>query len=140
MARLLALDPINLAVGRINGFARTGVDEDFDRGTTVYQQNLGDPAIGPNPTLVVIGTAPFFAIKLYPGEIGSGTGLVTDQDTRVLGADSPIPGLFAAGNDMQSVMRGVYPGPGITLGPAITFAYGAAKAAARKISALGANA
>jgi hypothetical protein len=35
----------------------------------------------------------------------------------------PIAGLFACGNDQASIMRGAYPGPGITLGPAITFAF-----------------
>ncbi len=66
--------------------------------------------------------------------IGSSTGLVTDDDARVLIDGKPVPGLFAVGNDMQSVMCGAYPGPGITLGPAVAFAYAAAKAAARQLS------
>jgi predicted oxidoreductase len=86
----------------------------------------------PNPTLGPIRTPPFHAVRLYPGEIGTSTGLVTDGDARVLGATGPIAGLFAVGNDMQSIMRGAYPGPGITLGPAITFAYVAAMAAAQR--------
>jgi succinate dehydrogenase/fumarate reductase flavoprotein subunit len=134
LAQLLGVDASNLAasVARINEFARTGIDEEFRRGTTVYERNLGDPAIGPNPTLGAIEHPPFHAIKLYPGEIGTSTGLATDQDARVVGGDGPIPGLFAAGNDMHSIMAGAYPGPGITLGPAITFAYVAANAAARR--------
>jgi predicted oxidoreductase len=72
-------------------------------------------------------TAPFFAIKLYPGDIGASTGLLTDTHARVLDAnDAPIPGLYAVGNDMQSIMGGTYPGPGITIGPGLTFAYLAA--------------
>jgi succinate dehydrogenase/fumarate reductase flavoprotein subunit len=132
LAQLLAVDTANLAdsVARMNGFARTGLDEEFHRGSTVYQRNLGDPAAGANPTLGPIAQAPFHAIKLYPGEIGTSTGLVTDRDARVVTGDGPIPGLFAVGNDMHSIMGGAYPGPGITLGPAITFAHVAARAAA----------
>ena len=134
LAQLLEIDAANLAdsVARMNGFAQTGLDDEFRRGTTVYERNLGDPAIGPNPTLGAIENPPFYAIRLYPGEIGTSTGLVTDQDARVMAGDGPIPGLFAAGNDMHSIMAGAYPGPGITLGPAITFAYVAAMAAARR--------
>ena len=32
---------------------------------------------------------------------------------------APIAGLYACGNDMGSIMNGNYPGPGITLGPAL---------------------
>jgi hypothetical protein len=137
LAGLLEVEPKNLAdsVARINAFAQTGNDEDFRRGTTVYERNLGDPSVAPNPTLGAIQNPPFYAIRLYPGEIGASTGLVTDQDARVVGDDGPIGGLFAVGNDMHSVMRGAYPGPGITLGPAVAFAYAAATAAVVEISA-----
>jgi succinate dehydrogenase/fumarate reductase flavoprotein subunit len=136
LALSLGIDPANLAdsVARMNAFASTGIDKEFRRGTTVYERNLGDPAVGPNPTLGPIEHAPFHAIKLYPGEIGTSTGLLTDQDARVLAAGSPIAGLFAVGNDMHSIMGGAYPGPGITLGPAIVFAYVAANAAAQEIA------
>ena len=134
LAHLIGIDASNLAanVARINQFARTGIDEEFRRGTTVYERNLGDPAVGPNPTLGAIEHPPFYAIKLYPGEIGTSTGLLTDRDACVVAGDGPIPGLFAVGNDMHSIMAGAYPGPGITLGPAIAFACAAAKAAARR--------
>ena len=125
-------DNLGLTIARMNAFAISGTDEDFGRGATAYQRNLGDPAMQPNPTLGPIETPPFHAIRLYPGEIGTSTGLVTDGDARVLGETGPISGLFAVGNDMQSIMRGAYPGPGITLGPAITFAYAAAMAAAQR--------
>lgn len=137
LARLLGIDAAHLAgtVARLNGFASAGIDEDFRRGTTVYERNLGDPSVGPNPTLGPIEQPPFHAIKLYPGEIGTSTGLLTDRDARVLAQGKPIPGLFAVGNDMHSIMGGAYPGPGITLGPAIVFAYVTASAAAADISA-----
>ena len=72
--------------------------------------------------------APFYAVKLYPGDIGASTGLATDGDARVLNQDGQaIPRLYAVGNDMHSIMGGVYTGPGITIGPGIVFAYLAAR-------------
>jgi hypothetical protein len=63
-------------------------------------------------------------VRLFPGDIGASSGLVTDANANVVdAANRPIPGLYAVGNDMHSVMGGTYPGPGITIGPAITFAY-----------------
>ena len=68
--------------------------------------------------------APFYAVKIIPGDIATYHGLVTDELTRVLDADrKPIPGLFAVGNDAASIFGGSYPGAGATLGPAMTFGY-----------------
>ena len=117
----------------MNGFADTGCDTDFHRGETVYERHNGDAAHGPNPTLGRIETAPFYAIALWPADIGAATGFVTDANARILQADGqPIARLYACGNDMQSIMGGVYPGPGITIGPAITFGYIAAMDALKK--------
>ncbi|MGO4283173.1 FAD-dependent oxidoreductase [Bosea sp. TAB14] len=110
-------------VETFNGYAATGIDPDFGRGTTAYQRNLGDPKHGPNPTMRALENGPFYAVKLYPGDIGASAGLVTDAHARVLGKDGPIAGLYAIGNDQNSIMAGLYPAPGITLGPAMTFAY-----------------
>jgi hypothetical protein len=131
LARKLDIDASGLqrSVRRMNTFARSGIDEDFHRGSTVYEKNLGDATVQPNPTLGEVAQAPFYAIRLYPGDIGASTGLVTDEQARVMAGNAPIDGLFAIGNDMQSVMAGAYPGPGINLGPAIAFAYAAVKAA-----------
>ena len=139
LAAKLGIDPAGLAetVAAMNAFAAGGVDTEFHRGETVYEQANGDPAAGTkNPTLGPIGTAPFYAVRLWPGDIGAAMGLVTDTDARVLRDDgSPIPGLYAVGNDAQSIMGGVYPGPGITIGPAITFGYIAARHASRREAA-----
>jgi predicted oxidoreductase len=63
-------------------------------------------------------------VRLYPGDIGAATGLVTDEDARVLRDDGSAVGrLYACGNDMNSVMGGNYPGPGITIGPGLVFSY-----------------
>lgn len=131
LASQLGVDAAGLqaTVTRMNAFARDGRDPEFSRGETAYQRNLGDPAWpGPNPNLGPIDTAPFYAIRLFPGDIGAAMGLVTDSEARVLDADDrPIPGLYAVGNDMQSVMGGAYPGPGVTVGPGLVFAYLAAR-------------
>lgn len=133
LAGKLGIDAAALAatVVEMNGFAKTGIDTAFGRGSTVYQRANGDASHGPNPTLGPIAAAPFYAVRLTPGDIGASVGLVTDTRARVLGADdAPIPGLYAIGNEAASIMGGTYPGPGITLGPALTFAYIAARDAA----------
>lgn len=137
LAGHLGIDPAALArtVARLHDHARTGHDPDFGRGRTDYQRNLGDATIAPNPTLGPVETAPFYAVRLYPGDIGAATGLQTDADARVQNAQGrPIRGLYAVGNDMQSVMGGTYPGPGITIGPGLTFAWLAARHAAARLT------
>ena len=135
LARSLNIDPDNLreTVDKMNDYARTGRDLEFARGSTVYQNHNGDAsAVGPNPNLGRIATAPFYALRLYPSDIGTSAGLVTDNVARVLDSGNrPMAGLYCCGNDMQSIMGGTYPGPGITLGPAIAFAYVAASDATR---------
>ena len=129
LARKLGVDAAGLSmeVEAQNAFAATGVDLAFGKGGDDYEQNLGDPEHGPNPCLGPIETPPFYAIEVYPGDIGASVGLVTDEHARVIAADgTPIAGLYACGNDMDSIMAGAYPGPGITIGPAMTFGYIAA--------------
>jgi len=132
LAARLGLPAVALqeTVERMNAFARTGVDLEFQRGTTAYQRNLGDPTVQPNPTLGPLDRPPFYAVRLEPGDIAATAGLATDEHARVLRGDTPIPGLFAVGNDMQSAMGSAYPGPGINLGQAVVFAYAAAQALA----------
>ena len=135
LAQRLGIDPAHLrnTVDSMNGYARTGRDPEFGRGGTVYQNHNGDASAGgANPNLGPIATAPFYALRLYPSDIGTSAGLVTDETARVLDtANRPIPRLYACGNDMQSIMGGTYPGPGITLGPAVTFAFLAASDAVK---------
>ncbi len=139
LAGKLGIDAQGLAetVKRMNTYAAAGADPEFNRGVTVYERANGDAAAGTkNPTLGPIATGPFYAVRLWPGDIGAAMGLVTDIDARVLRADgAPIPGLYAVGNDAQSIMGGVYPGPGITIGPAITFGYIAARHASHRAAA-----
>ena len=127
LATRLGIDRSSLVatVARFNQFAKTGVDQDFGRGSTDYQRiTAGDMNHAPNPCLGALETPPFYAVRLFPGDIGAATGFVTDESACVLRQDgSRIEKLYACGNDMHSVMGGNYPGPGITLGPAIVFAY-----------------
>lgn len=116
-------EALSAAVAGMNASAESGEDPAFGKGSTAYNRYLGDAAHKPNPCLGPIRTAPFHAVKVYPGDIGTAAGLETDPQARVLGPNGPIPGLYAVGNDMNSIMAGSYPSAGITLGPALTFGY-----------------
>lgn len=134
LAARLAIVPVGLlrTVERYNEDARRGTDTQFGLGGDAYQRYLGDAQNLPNPCMRPIETPPFYALRLYPSDLGTAAGLLTDGDARVLGADgTPVPGLYACGNDMHSIMDGAYPGPGITLGPALVFGYLAVRAMAR---------
>jgi len=124
-----------------NAFAMTGVDTQFQRGVTAYQQNIGDAAAGGrNPNLGEISEGPYYAVKLYPGDIGAAQGLQTNEHAQVLNAQGQaMAGLYAVGNDMNSIMGGVYPAPGITIGPGLVFAHLAAQHALAAPAKLGSN-
>ncbi len=92
----------------------------------------------PNPCIGAIDKPPFYALAIHASDIGTSCGLVTDEFARVLPDDgSPIAGLYACGNDMGSVMAGAYPGPGITIGPGMTFGFIAARRAAADLKPSG---
>lgn len=120
----ISADGLAQSVANNNAFARAGVDTQFQRGVTAYQQNIGDAAAGGlNANLGDISQGPYYAVKLYPGDIGAAQGLQTNEHAQVLNAQGQcIAGLYAVGNDMNSIMGGVYPAPGITIGPALVFA------------------
>ena len=122
------VEALTATVERFNGFAATGVDEDFHRGESAYDKYYSDHTVKPNPSLGPIDQGPFYAVKIVPGDLGTKGGLVTDERARVLRADgSVIEGLYAAGNASSAVMGNTYAGPGATIGPAITFGYLAAE-------------
>lgn len=123
----LPADAFAETVERFNGFARTGVDADFKRGDSAYDRYYGDPTNKPNPNLGEIKHGPFYAAKMVPGDLGTKGGVRTDVHGRALRDDnSVIEGLYAAGNVSSPVMGHTYPGPGGTIGPAMTFGYLAA--------------
>ncbi len=120
-------------VSRYNQFSEKGLDLDFHRGEDAYERHYSDPAVGPNSTLAPLTSPPYYAMPIYPGDIGTRGGLVTDRDARVLMPDGvPIPGLFAVGNSSASVMGRSYPGGGATIGPAMVFGARAAMSATGK--------
>jgi 3-oxosteroid 1-dehydrogenase len=120
-------DGLSATVERFNGFARTGVDEDFHRGVSKYDHYYGDPRNKPNPSLGPLDKAPYYAVKIVPGDLGTKGGLRTDEHAQVLREDgSVVPGLYAAGNVSAAVMGRTYAGPGATIGPAMVFGYLAA--------------
>jgi 3-oxosteroid 1-dehydrogenase len=115
-------------VQRFNELAKSGRDTDFGRGESLYDRYYSDAKISPNSCLAPIQAAPFYAIEVYPGDLGTKGGLVTDELGRVLTEQGrTIPGLYATGNCSASVMGNSYPGAGGTIGPAMTFGYLAAQ-------------
>ncbi|NCG20183.1 MAG: FAD-binding protein [Rhodobacterales bacterium] len=135
LAQTLELDAdvLQATVTRFNGMAVSGVDEDFCRGESLADRYYGDRRVKPNASLAPIVKAPFYAIPVYPGDLGTKGGLVTDASARVLDKDgAAIPGLYAAGNCSAAVMGPTYPGAGGTIGPALTFGFLAAESAAEQ--------
>ncbi|MFP3866073.1 FAD-dependent oxidoreductase [Pseudomonas capeferrum] len=117
------------SVARFNHYATQGTDPDYQRGASRYNRAQGDPLQAPNPSLRPLLHGPFHAVKLLPGSLGTFAGLCTEASAQVLDSEQhPIPGLYAVGNDMHSIMGGHYPSGGITLGPGMTFGYLAGKA------------
>jgi 3-oxosteroid 1-dehydrogenase len=137
LAASIDVDPDGLerTVADANRYARTGVDEEFGKGTSVFGHQYGDAGHTPNVNLGPIETAPYYAIAVVPTPLGTALGLQTDPSARVLDeAGEPIPGLYACGNDAQSVMASEYPGAGCQVGAGLTFGYVAARHAAARAS------
>ncbi|MEV0783854.1 FAD-binding protein [Streptomyces sp. NPDC050423] len=132
LARMIEVpeDALTATVERFNGFARTGRDTDFGRGDSAYDRYYGDPTLK-NPNLDRLDRAPYYAIRIEVGDLGTKGGLVCDEHSQVLREDgSAIAGLYATGNTSASVMANEYAGPGATIGPSIVFGYIAARHAA----------
>ena len=128
LADMLGIDADGLeeTINKMNHYAETGKDEDFGRGDSAYDRYYADPAIKPNPCLAPIVKAPFYAMRIEAGDFGTLGGLDTDTSARVKKADGGVfEGLFAVGNCSAAILP-TYPGPGATLGPAMTMAYQAA--------------
>jgi 3-oxosteroid 1-dehydrogenase len=120
-------------VQKLNRYADTGEDIDFKKGSSVIDRYFGDPAVGPNPCLGPIDVPPYYAIELWPGDIGTSGGLDTDAHARVLREDgSPTDGLYATGNCAAAVTGNAYPGAGATIGASMVFGYIAARHAAER--------
>ncbi len=135
LADLCKIDKEGLArtVTRFNEFCRTGVDSDFGRGSRAFDRAHGDPTVKPNPNLGSIEQGPFYAVAMYPGDVGTAGGLVTDEHGRVCRDDgSVIDGLYATGNSTASVFGRCYPGAGASIAASFVFAYLAARHASAR--------
>jgi len=130
LAGKLGVDAAGLkdTIEKNNAYAQSGSDPEFHRGDSFYDAYYGDQRNAPNPCIGPCAEAPFYGIEVYPGDIGTKGGLLVDAKSRVLKEDGrAIPGLYAIGNTSASVMGTTYPGAGVTIGPAMTFGYVAAR-------------
>jgi 3-oxosteroid 1-dehydrogenase len=138
LAAKLGVSPggLRATADRFNAFAREGKDLDFGRGDSIYDHFYGDPENRPSPNLGTLEKAPFYALEVFPGGLGTKGGPRVDEHGRVQHVEGrAIDGLYAAGNVMAGVMGAGYPGAGSTIGTAMTWGYLAAKhASARKLA------
>lgn len=124
LATLIGTPELATSHVRFNEHAAVGGDPDFRRGEQPYDRFVGAP-----PAPVV--DAPFYAVALRSGCLGTKGGPRTDDCGRVLDLDGrPIPDLFAVGNAAASPLGLAYPGAGGTIGPMLVFARRAGEAAA----------
>ncbi|MEU1162329.1 FAD-binding protein [Streptomyces sp. NPDC090075] len=129
LARQCGIDSDGLlkTVERFNRFAREGYDEDFHRGEGDHEKYYGDLTHKPNPCLGPLLKPPFYAVALYPGDIGTSGGVLCDEFSRVLDTTgNPIAGLYGTGNCTASVMGRRYPGAGASIAASAVFGYAAA--------------
>lgn len=127
----IAADQLEATIRAFNADAAQGHDTAFGKGSTAYQTYLGDAEQKPNACLRPLDNPPYYAIEIYPGDIGTSMGLAVNGRGQVRDREgNVIAGLYACGNDMNSIMAGAYPGAGITLGPALTFGYVVGRTAA----------
>jgi succinate dehydrogenase/fumarate reductase flavoprotein subunit len=134
LAGKIGVDPdaLEATVARFNANATEGVDPDFHRGSSAYDLFHGDGACeGARQTLGPLDQAPFYAMRVYSGTLGTKGGPKTNARAEVLNVrGGVIPGLYAAGNAMAGVTGMGYPGAGGTLGPALVFGHIAGRTAA----------
>ena len=126
LARLCGIDPAGLTatVERFNVSARDGIDPEFHRGEGAHERYQGDPTHTPNASVGPLDKPPYYAVAIYPGDVGTSGGMLCDEYSRVLDTDHrPIPGLYATGNCTASVMGRTYPGAGASIGASFVFAY-----------------
>jgi 3-oxosteroid 1-dehydrogenase len=130
LAEKCGIDPsgLQIQIERFNRSAKLGRDEQFGRGKSAWDRYFGDPTCKPNSSLGSVERAPFYAVRIYPGDVGTSGGILTDEFARALRADdSIVPGLYAAGNASANVMGQAYPGAGASIAPALVFGWIAAR-------------
>ena len=129
LALQMNVDPAALraTISRFNKYAASGQDPDFERGKSAYDRYYADNAAGKNPCLRPLGSPPYYAVQLFPGDLGTKGGFVVNEQAQVIDKNNrTISGLYAAGNAAANPIGNIYPGAGGTLGPGLTFGYIAA--------------
>lgn len=130
LAGLIGVDAAALAetVAAMNDYAESGVDAEFHKGESAVDLALGDPEHRPNPCLGKIAAAPYYAVKIFPGDGSSMLGLRVNANAQVVAGDTdePVPGLYACGLDMNALWRGREPSHGSYNALAMTFGFVAA--------------
>jgi 3-oxosteroid 1-dehydrogenase len=128
-------DALEQTVKRFNEFAAKGQDPDFGRGQSAYNDCLGDPGYKPNAALGPLDRAPFYATRVFPADVGTCGGLVTNEHAQVLDEqERVIDGLYATGNITATVMGRNYLGAGGSIAYTMVFGYVAARHAAGRIT------
>ncbi len=129
-------DALEQTVKRFNGFAAKGLDPDFGRGQSAYNDCLGDPGYRPNAALGPLERAPYYATRVVPADVGTCGGVITNEHAQVIDEDDcVIDGLYATGNITATVMGRNYLGAGGSIAYTMVFGYVAARhAAGRRIA------
>jgi 3-oxosteroid 1-dehydrogenase len=127
----LPADELTHTIQRFNQFAAKGLDPDFGRGQSAYNDCLGDPGYRPNAAVGPLNRAPFYATRVVPADVGTCGGVITNEYAQVLDEqDQVIDGLYATGNTTATVMGRTYPGAGASIASSMVFGYVAARHAA----------
>ncbi|WP_204802972.1 FAD-binding protein [Mycobacterium riyadhense] len=130
LARQIDVPPnaLERTVQRFNGFAAKGLDPDFGRGQSAYNNCLGDPGYRPNAALGPLTQAPYYATRVVPADVGTCGGVITNEHAQVLDRnDRVIDGLYATGNVTATVMGRNYLGAGGSIAYTMVFGYVAAR-------------
>ena len=133
LARQIDVPPGELehTIQRFNDFAAKGLDPDFGRGQSAYNDCLGDPGYRPNAAIGPLDRAPYYATRVLPADVGTCGGVITNEHAQVLDEqDQVIDGLYATGNTTATVMGRTYPGAGASIASTMVFGYVAARHAA----------
>ena len=126
-------DKLEQTIARFNEFAAKGLDPDFGRGQSAYNDCLGDPGYRPNAAVGPLERAPYYAPRVLPADDGTCGGVITNEHAQVLDEqDQVIDGLYATGNTTATVMGRTYPGAGASIANTMVFGYVAARHATRR--------
>jgi 3-oxosteroid 1-dehydrogenase len=126
LARQLGIDQEGLSrsVVRFNGFAASGLDEDFHRGELRWHLANRSKGKSINQSLGPIDKPPYYGLQLHPSLGTSSAGLLTNRQAQVIHQRRhAIPGLYASGVVAARTELGAGYQAGLNLASAMTFSY-----------------